>query len=74
MGRLKDSMIDHLDEYEWGISPTEDMSGIGIPQPHTWSIEVDNHQLSKDLGPDVIQKIDIILDQLGGRLQDEIPF
>ena len=40
MGRLKDSMIDHLDEYEWGISPTEDMSGIGISSIH--AIEVDN--------------------------------
>ena len=53
---------------DWSISTTEDRA-LG-----SYSIHVNDIELSHDLGPDIIQKVDILLAELGGRFEDEIPF
>mgnify|MGYP001331856773 CR=1 FL=1 len=70
MSRLKEgwsSDSDFIDD-DWSISTTEDRA-LG-----SYSIHVNDIELSHDLGPDIIQKVDILLAELGGRFEDEIPF
>ena len=58
---------------DWILSPTEDMSGIGIDT--TWYVDADEQILERGLGADVLQKINKKVKEMGGDIiDDEIPF
>lgn len=56
---------------DWLLTPTQDMNGIGI---HSWGIDAEQEQMSKELGPDVLQKVTKTVEDMGGTFYDEIPF
>ena len=55
---------------DWLLTPTEDMNGIGV----SWGVHTDQEKLSKDLGADVLQKVNKTVEDMGGYMDDEIPF
>lgn len=55
---------------DWILTPTEDMNGVGV----RWGIDAEQEQMSKELGPDVLQKVNKTVEDMGGTFYDEIPF
>ena len=47
---------------DWILSPTEDMNGQGV----RWGIDTDKEKMSKDLGADVLQKVNKTVEEMGG--------
>ena len=46
------------------------MNGQGV----RWGIDTDKEKMSKDLGADVLQKVNKTVEEMGGTFYDEIPF
>ena len=55
---------------DWILSPTEDMNGVGVK----WGIDAEQEKMSKELGADVLQKVNKTVEDMGGTFYDEIPF
>lgn len=61
---------------DWIISPTEDICGIGISTLDNTNVyyDVDEQRIAQQVGPDVLQKINKEVEEMGGAFYDEIPF
>lgn len=72
-----DSMIDNDYMYDmnsdWILTPTEDMCGTGITLDN-FNIDANEEQLEREVGVDIVQKINKTVEEMGGIIYDEIPF
>jgi len=71
-----DSMIDYETDPVYTVSPTEDICGIGISTFDGINVyyDVDEQRIAQQVGPDVLQKINKRVEEMGGSFYDEIPF
>ena len=74
-----DSVIENDYAYDmnddWLVTPTEDMCGTGINITLTdFNIDANEEQLKRDVGVDIVQKINKTVEEMGGIFYDEIPF
>lgn len=69
-----DSIVDYETDPVYTISPTEDICGIGIGTLDNVYYDVDEQRIAQQVGPDVLQKINKKVEEMGGSFYDEIPF
>ena len=74
-----DSVIENDYAYDmnddWLVTPTQDMNGAGIDITLSdFGIDVNQEQLRRELGADILQKVNKTVEDLGGTFYDEIPF
>ena len=70
-GYGKKIYTDDADEDPWLIDPTHDMSGLGVPLHVSDTIDVNMVQIGKDLGPDILQKVNKTAEEMGSQLIDD---
>ena len=72
-GYGKKIYTDDADDDPWLIDPTHDMSGLGIPLDESNKIDVNMIQIGKDLGPDILQKVNKTAEEMGSQIIEEHP-